>query len=463
MAAATREKASPARRRPTPTTAPRASPSSSRTWRRRLNRCCGGMLAVNFLLVWALPIAGMGQLFHLGLKKLLIPPYLALDRSATFRRLCEKYIYSSPKFADFGATALLTLLSVSGFFALILRHQLTHGAIPLWLWFVYNCSWAGFGGRVMGAAYTFAHKEGHNPIIYRKWIRRLTGNVFENWVGCLFGNVPYNFTTSHMHLHHRLDGGMGDSFYQWDLDRSSAWDFLLYVPRIFSHMVGVSSLAKFWKLGRSDPLMKSQFYLLLRGCFIYWLLVPAALYAVTRSTFFLMVVWLQPLLCMTFFLSIVNWGFHAFIAYDENGEQVPCVNSSTILNGMDDYFGEDDHMAHHYSPQTWYTKTHEFQARMHKDIVKHHGAVFKEVSIVELGCLVLFNQFERIAEKHFVDHSGKLSTQQAADLLRSRSRVKEIEYDDYLDWLRRGGEAIQAAQGEAAEKPKARRTPMKRD
>lgn len=34
----------------------------------------------------------------------------------------------------------------------------------------------------MGAAYTFAHKEGHNPMIYRKWLRGLTGNIFENWV-----------------------------------------------------------------------------------------------------------------------------------------------------------------------------------------------------------------------------------------------------------------------------------------
>ena len=55
----------------------------------------------------------------------------------------------------------------------------------------------------MGAAYSFAHKEGHNPMIYQRWIRRSVGNVFENWIGCLFGNIPYNFTTSHMHLHHK--------------------------------------------------------------------------------------------------------------------------------------------------------------------------------------------------------------------------------------------------------------------
>jgi len=416
---------------------------------RCINRSCGIVLAINFVLLWALPIAGMGQIFHFGLKRILIPPYALLDRSSTFRAFCEKFIYTQPKYADFGATAALTLFSVTTAFGLLLRQQLTYGHIPLWMWYAYNCSWAGFGGRVMGAAYTFAHKEGHNPMIYQKWLRRSVGNVLENWIGCLFGNVPYNFTTSHMHLHHRLDGGKGDSFYQWDLDRSCAWDFLLYVPRIFSHMVGVSSLFKFRQLGRTSPLMAKQYQLLARGMAIYWIACPMALYALTRSPKFLLIVWLQPLLCMTTFLSIVNWGFHAFIHYDENGEQVPVVNSLTILDGMDDSFGEDDHMAHHYSPQTWYTKTHEYQAKVHADIVRYHGSVFKEVSIVELSCLVLFNQFERIAEKHFVDHSGKLSIQQAADMLRSRARIKEMEYDDYLEWLRQGGEAMEVKKAKA--------------
>lgn len=417
---------------------------TKRPFTRGFNRLCGILLTINFVTLWAVPIAGMGQAFHLGLKKILRPAFFLLDNSQPFRKFCEKYIYSAPKYADFGATALLTTMSVSAFFVLLLRQQMLHGTIPLWMWFMYNCSWAGFGGRVMGAAYTFAHKEGHNPMIYQKWIRRSVGNFFENWIGCLFGNIPYNFTTSHMHLHHRLDGTMGDTFYQWDLDRSSGWDFLLYVPRIFSHMVGIGSLMKFWELGKQSSLMKKQFWLLLRGCVVYWLVFPAMLYALTRSAFFLMVTWLQPLLCMTFFLAIVNWGFHAFILFDENGQQVPCVNSLTIINGMDDSFGEDDHMAHHYSPQTWYTKTHEFQEKIHADLVKYHGSVFKEVSIVELGALVCFNQFELIAEKYFVDHSGTLSTQQAADMLRSRAQTKEIEYDDYLEWLSQGGEALRA-------------------
>jgi len=405
-------------------------PTLRQTLRRETNRGLGMLLFLNFALCWAVPIAGMGQAFHLGLKHLFTPPYDWLDRSPTFRAFATKYIYSKPQYADFAASAAWTLLSVSSCFAGMIYWQLKHGSLPLWLCFAYNCTWVGCGGRVMGAAYTFAHKEGHNAMIYQRWIRKSVGNIFENWVGVLFGNVPWNFTTSHMHLHHALDGGKGDSFYQWDLDRSSSWDFLLFNTRIFNHMVGLSSLERFHKLG-----YQKQFHQLRNGMAIFWLLVPAALYAITRSAFFLLVIWLQPLLAMTSFLAIVNWGFHAFILLDQNGEHVPCVNSLTIIDGQDDYFGEDDHMAHHYSPQTWYTKVHEFQERMHADIVKHHGSVFKKISIVELGILVILNQFERIAELHYVDHSGTLSTQQAADMLRARARHKEMEYDDYLDWL----------------------------
>ena len=35
--------------------------------RRAVNRATGIILAINFVVLWALPIAGMGQAFHLGL------------------------------------------------------------------------------------------------------------------------------------------------------------------------------------------------------------------------------------------------------------------------------------------------------------------------------------------------------------------------------------------------------------
>ena len=34
-------------------------------------------------------------------------------------------------------------------------------------------------------------------------------------------------------------------------------------------------------------------------------------------------------------------------------------------------------------------------------------------------------------------------------MLRSRARIKEMEYDDYLEWLRQGGEAMEATKAKA--------------
>lgn len=206
---------------------PTAPPPSRLT--KRLCQLAGVLLTSNFLIFWAVPIFTMGQAFHLGLKHVLIPPYQLMDQSTTLRALATRFVYSKGQYADFAATAVLVLVSVGSAFGFVLRWQLVHGSLPVWLAYAYFATWVGFGGRIMGAAYTFAHKEGHNKLLYQRYIRRSVGNLFECWVGCLFGNVPWNFTTSHIHLHHRLDGGKGDSFYQWDLDRTSVPDFMLFV------------------------------------------------------------------------------------------------------------------------------------------------------------------------------------------------------------------------------------------
>ena len=172
-----------------------------------LEHLSGGVMFVNFVIFWAIPVFGQGQLFHLGLKHILVPLYDLLDKSPTLRSLASKYVYAKPQYSDFAATALLLLFSVALSFGTVLYWQMKYGYLPVWLIVAYNFAWVGFGGRGMGAAYTFAHKEGHNALLYQKWFRKSIGNIFETWVGCLFGNVPYNFTTSHIHIHHLLDGG----------------------------------------------------------------------------------------------------------------------------------------------------------------------------------------------------------------------------------------------------------------
>lgn len=91
-------------------------------------------------------------------------------------------------------------------------------------------------------------------------------------------------------------------------------------------------------------------------------------------------------------------------------------------------------MAHHYSTQTWYTQTHTYRERIMADLVLHKGSVFRQISIVELSALVLLGQFERIAQRHYVDYSASLSLPDAAALLRRRAQKKELSHDAYIEW-----------------------------
>ena len=120
---------------------------------------CGLVMSINFLFFWAVPIAGMGQLWKIGLKSLLSPLYEWLDCSSYVRRFAREYVYTKTEHSDFLAMSILLVVNASISFGVILRQQLVCGHLPWWMIFAYYCSWVGLGGRIMGAAYALAHKE----------------------------------------------------------------------------------------------------------------------------------------------------------------------------------------------------------------------------------------------------------------------------------------------------------------
>lgn len=142
-----------------------------------------------------------------------------------------------------------------------------------------------------------------------------------------FGNVPYNFSTSHVFIHHRLDGGPGDTFYQWDLDRTNLGEFMLYITRVSKYMVGYSSLMVFKYRNQG-----SKYDLLFKGIKTYWI-VACLILICTRSFNFVFWIYLQPLFCMTYFLALINYGFHGFLEFDDEGKSIPYVDSTCIING----------------------------------------------------------------------------------------------------------------------------------
>lgn len=264
--------------------------------------------------------------------------------------------------------------------------------------------------------------------MYKKHIREGLGHFFENYLGVFFGNVPWNFTTSHNYIHHRLDGGMGDTFYEWDLDRSSLPDFMLYVHRVFLHMIGYSSVKFFNAQG-----MKSKSETLQGGIRTYWL-VTLAILAITRSPTFVFWVIIEPLMCMSYFLALINIGFHGFIEYDANGKHIEMVNSTCIVEGEDDLFGEDDHMAHHYNTTVYFKDLPAHQKTKEAEFARTKASVFKKLSIVELSIFILLGLWDKLAD-HYVDYTGKLSREEIKEMLRVRARRKETTYAEYQRYL----------------------------
>ena len=243
-----------------------------------------------------------------------------------------------------------------------------------------------------------------------------------------FGNIPHNFTTSHVFIHHRLDGGPGDTFYEWDLDRTNVGEFMLYIARVSKHMVGYSSLKLFSFYNQT-----SKYEKLNKGVLTYWLTAGFIL-ALTRSFNFVFWIYLQPLMCMTYFLALLNYGFHGFLEFDEDGKSIPCVDSTTIIDGDDDYFGEDDHMAHHYNSSVYYKDLPALQKMKEEEFKKYKASVFRGVSIVELSIYLLFSLWDQLAD-HYVDYSGTLTKSEIKDMLKARAQRKQTSYEQYEEYI----------------------------
>lgn len=119
----------------------------------------GVVMTVNFVIFWAIPIMGMGQLYKSILKPFLNPIYVKIEQNKIIRNFAATYIYTKPEHADFFAMSLLSILNCSITIPFMFYWQFKYGSLPYWLIYAYYCSWVGIGGSMMGAAYGLAHKE----------------------------------------------------------------------------------------------------------------------------------------------------------------------------------------------------------------------------------------------------------------------------------------------------------------
>lgn len=120
----------------------------------------GAALTINFLLFWAIPVAGMGSLYkHTGLKKIIQPIYFYLEKHPSIRSFACTYVYENPKHADFFVMLVMLCFSAVVSAGVMFYVQLTTGSLPSWLIAAHYCAWVGIGGSIMASAYGFSHKE----------------------------------------------------------------------------------------------------------------------------------------------------------------------------------------------------------------------------------------------------------------------------------------------------------------
>ncbi len=406
----------------------------------KTRRIIGSLLLLNFAVCWAAPIVVQGQLFRLGLRRIMRPVFLLLDSSAPLRRFGARYVYRREVHVDYFATAIFSTAGLAISLGALFAWQIQFGALTWWLVAAYYFAWVGFGGRAMASVYSFAHREGHAAgRLYRPWIANSAGNIFENRLGVWYGIVPHIFSTSHILLHHRLDAGKTDPVYVWDLDRTKLTDMLLYQWRFVVYMSGFSTLREFRRQRSALPAIGRAHAALRGGMFIYWLYVPGAILALllitgstlTSSFAFLFLIYFQPFLGMSFFLALITWAQHAFLEYDEAGKVISHVAALTILDGPDDFFGEDDHLTHHYSPAVTHDKLAEQQSSEEREWARWHGTVFRNITIFEVAILLLSGRVDRLIDRHYLDFSGALDRGELVALFTQRARRKEMSYAEY--------------------------------
>lgn len=418
------------------------SPSRTRLTRLRvgLHKGIGVLLALNFVALWMVPVILQGQSFRRGVSRVVRPVYWILDRSKALRRFASKYIYRREVHVDYFAAAIFLTFTLGGSLAVLFTWQITYGSLPWWLIVVYYFVWVGPGARGMATAWTFAHREGHaGGKMYRPWLANSVGNFFENWLGVFYGTIPYNFTATHIVTHHRFNGGKGDPVYAWDLDRTRFSHLLLYQWRFIRFLSGFAGLIELHRESGVSSAIDVAKARLVKGLVIYWVLVPAGTMALLMGTgssvgatlLFLFFIYLQPLLAMSTFLSIINIGQHAFLEINQDGSLEKYVTSVTILDGVDDSFGEDFHVAHHFFPKVMHDELLDHVDRERLQWLRCNGSVFERTTIFEIAIMVCFGQIDRLIRNHYVNFGNENNEEEITELFTQRAKQREMTYEEY--------------------------------
>lgn len=256
---------------------------------------------------------------------------------------------------------------------------------------------------------TMIHKEGHTPKGMFKKPLEMFNNFHGHFLAMLYGHVPQGYPMGHMRIHHKHDNAADDVTSTIFYNRSHAARFLIYLLEFALFWTGISVAHYHYKKGKMAEFRKM----------VYGMLAFYGFMAVVMSInfWFGFAYLLIPHLSCIFLLAAINYTWHAWT--DPSEPKNIYKNSITVLDGQYNVYNEDFHVEHHKRPQThWREYPVNYQKHI-EEYKQNRAIIFQDTQAFELFFFILFNDFEKMADK-FVDLNGDMSRDDIIALLKHR-------------------------------------------
>jgi len=310
----------------------------------------------------------------------------------------------------------LPLMVLHGFWplALFIWAALRYRAngVELWVVFVYHLLRIGPRFRFFAWFHVMIHKEGHDHNGFFNPPFSFLNHRWNAWYCSLFyGVLPNSYAVGHNKIHHRYVNGLNDAHTCYDLDRSDPVSFLIYIPRFVAYWTGISVVSYLIKT-------KEWVYAarMLSGM-LYYVFV---LYGAWRVAWdFTLCILIFPFLESVVFFAAISYLWHCFL--DKDDPENEFINSITIVDGHDNVFNEDYHVAHHHAHTMHWTEYIKHFENNKEEFKLQNATIFRDC---EEGLLLywLFSQQWDVMANHWFDLTGKLTHQQKKDLILKRLR-----------------------------------------
>lgn len=251
------------------------------------------------------------------------------------------------------------------------------------------------------------HREVHTPggIFKYKFLNRF----FEYFLAFFYGHVPEYYNIGHIKNHHKETNNNDDVISVAEFDRTKFSDYFCYLYKFGMAWLGISLVTKFYEQKKLKFVIQ-----LVVGMISYYSIMIILFYLNWR---FALGYYVVPLLFNILFLSAINWVWHGF--FDKDDPNNIYIISTTILDGGENIYNEDYHVAHHVKHTMHWIDMKEHYEKNKEQFKLNKATMFKETHEIELFFLMIFKQYDMLAKK-FVDLSGELSHEDKVNIIKKR-------------------------------------------